>query len=65
MWLALAKAIWTQRNKITFNVDQIDEIEIFALGQLHAWSWAKFGGCGLRGTFSAWCMHLIECLREV
>ena len=38
MWLAIAKAIWTQRNRIIFNGGQVDEIELFALTQLHVWS---------------------------
>jgi len=36
MWLALAKEIWIQINRIVFNSGQVDEVEIFALVQLHA-----------------------------
>ena len=40
MWLAITKAIWSYRNKIIFDGGQVDEIEIFAVAQLYAWSWA-------------------------
>jgi len=52
MWVALAKAIWTHRNRIIFEGGKLDEIAIFALAQLHAWSWAKFSGSRLGGSFS-------------
>jgi len=38
MWLAIGKAICTQRNKIIFKDGQVDEIALFTLAQLHAWS---------------------------
>jgi len=42
----------------------VDEIEIFAVAQLYAWSWVKFRGFRLRAKFSEWCIHLMDCLRE-
>jgi len=35
MWLTLAKAIWTHRNRIVFYGGQVHEIEIFVAVQLH------------------------------
>jgi len=43
----------------------VNEIEIFALAQLRAWLWAKFGGLRCQGSFSDWCMHPLDCLREI
>jgi len=65
MWLAITKAIWTQRNRIIFDGGQVDEIEISVVAQLYAWSWVKFGGFRLRGNFLEWCIHSVDCLREV
>ena len=65
MWLAVVKALWIHRNKVIFDVGQVDEVEIFAVAQLHAWSWTKFSGLKLRGTFAEWCMHSVDCLREI
>jgi len=61
-WVALAKTIWTHRNRIIFEGGKLDEIEIFVLAQLHAWSSAKFGVSRLRGSFSEWCIHTVDCL---
>ena len=76
MWLAVVKALWIHRNKVIFDVwihknkvifdvSQVDEVEIFAVAQLHAWSWAKFSGLKLWETFAEWCMHPVDCLREI
>ena len=51
MWLSLAKEIWNYRIKIIFNSGQVDEIEIFATTQLHAWTWAKFNGSRFQSSF--------------
>jgi len=51
MWLTLAKEIWNHRNRIVFSNGQVDEIEIFATTQLHAWIWAKFNGSRLQSSF--------------
>jgi len=65
MWLAVVTALWIYRNKVIFDAGKVDEVEIFAIAQLHAWSWAKFSGLKLQGTFTKWCIHLIDCLREI
>jgi len=44
MWLELVKEIWNHRNRLIFNNGKVDEIEIFALAQMNAWTWAKFSG---------------------
>ena len=65
MWMTLTKAIWTHRNRIIFEGGKLDEIEIFALAQLDAWSWTKFSGFRLCGSFLEWCIHPVDCLRAL
>jgi len=65
MWLTITKTIWTYRNKVIFEGGQVDEKEIFTVAQLHTWSWTKFCGLKLRGSFVECCLHPIDCLREV
>ena len=65
MWLALTKAIWMHRNKVIFEGGQVDKVEIFLQAQLQAWSWVRFEGIRFQKTFAEWCMHLVDCLREV
>jgi len=65
MWLAVVKALWIHRNKVIFDVGQVDKVEIFAVTQFHVWSWAKFSGLKLQGTFEKWCMHPVNFLREI
>jgi len=43
----------------------VDEVKTFAVTQLHAWYWAKFSGLKLRETFAEWCMHPVDCSRDI
>jgi len=36
------KEIWNHRNRLIFNNGKVEEIDIFALTQMNAWTWAKF-----------------------
>jgi len=38
MWLTLAKEIWTHKNRLVFNNEKVDEVEIFTLAQMNAWT---------------------------
>ena len=38
MWVAIVFEIWRHRNKIVFNKGVVDDVEIFTLAQLKAWS---------------------------
>jgi len=51
MWLALALKIWKHKNMIVFYNGQLDEVEIFARAQWHAWSWAKFDRQRIRYSY--------------
>jgi len=38
MWLTLGKEIWNHKNRLIFNNGKVDEVEIFALAQMIAWT---------------------------
>ena len=39
IWIAVVNEIWKHRNRVIFNGGVIDELKVFALMQLKAWSW--------------------------
>jgi len=44
MSLAIVREIWKHRNKVVFCNRRVDEVEILAMTQLTAWSWARVIG---------------------
>jgi len=52
MWVAIRK----HKNNVVFNNGVLDDIEIFVLAQLKAWSWAKFRPKGVNYSLSDWCL---------
>jgi len=65
MWLVLVKEIWNHRNRLIFNKEKVDEVEIFALVQMNAWTWAMFSGIRVQGSLSEWFMNTFEFLKQM
>jgi len=63
--LALAKEIWNHINRLIFNNGKVDEIEIFALVQMNAWTWAQFSGVRVQGSLSEWFINPFEFLKQI
>jgi len=52
--VAILWEIWKHRNKVVFNNGVVDDIEIFTLAHVKAWSWVKFKWHKVNYSASEW-----------
>jgi len=62
--VAIVWKIWMYKNRIVFNSEIVDDVEIFTLAQLKAWSWNKFRWKRVNYFVSDWLLCLIICLQN-
>jgi len=64
MWVALVWEIWMHRNRIVFNSGVVDDVEIFTLAKLKAWSWNRFRWQMVHYFVSDWFLYPTLCLLD-
>jgi len=65
VWVAVVWEIWYHRNRIVFKNGVVDDVEIFTLAQLKAWSWAKFRWLRVNYSVSDWLICPQICLGSI
>jgi len=63
VWIAIVWEIWIQRNKVVFNNDVVNAVEIFTLAQLKGWLWAKFKKGEVNFSLAEWMISPLKCLQ--